>query len=61
MGEHFKEVDLARMYPQEEVYDHHVLLAFTHDDDAEFFREWWDEVGSAAFNEWHKKREVEEQ
>lgn len=61
MNEPFKDVDLARMYPQQEVFDHHVLLAFVNDDDAEFFREWWGDIGSAAFNEWFKNREVAEQ
>ena len=57
----FTAVKFARQYPQHDVAEHHLLMAFTHDEDAELFREWWIDVGSAAFAAWLGDQEEDEQ
>ena len=59
--EPFRNVELAQEYPQQEVFEHHVLMAFLHDEDAAFFREWWEAQGSINFNRWLNARPTEEQ
>lgn len=41
--------------------EHEVFLAFNGDDEGQFFREWWADVGAAAFAKWFNERESEEQ
>lgn len=41
--------------------DHEVFLAFNGDDEGIFFREWWADVGAAAFAKRFSEREAEEQ
>lgn len=56
----FTAVTFRDQYPQEDVADHEVLMAFHGDDDAIFFREWWHARGAAAFGKWLTKRKAEE-
>lgn len=57
----FTAVRFAGQYPQQDVADNEVFMSFLNDEDAIFFREWWNEEGAAAFQKWLSAREVEEQ
>lgn len=57
----FNALKLPTQYPQSDVAEHEVLMAFLNDEDAAFFREWWADRGSYDFNEWLDKRETAEQ
>ena len=48
----FDKVDFPKEYPQTEVAEHEVLMAFNGDADALAFRDWWHEQGATIFGEW---------
>lgn len=48
----FTKVEFPRYYPQADVADHEVLMAFNGDSDAIKFREWWAKDGAFLFNEY---------
>lgn len=56
-----RDVDMPDQYPANDVADHEVFLSFRNDDDAIFFREWWNDVGVKAFAKWLDKRPVHEE
>lgn len=41
-----------------EIHDHETLLAWSGDDDAILFAEWWNEKGFAAFSKWATKEKA---
>jgi hypothetical protein len=55
-GEPFRLVDFPGEYPQQDVFEHHVLMAFSRDKDALLFHEWWRSQGAIAFNRWMQTR-----
>lgn len=57
----FTAVTFDNEYPQQSIADHEVLMSFQHDEEAAFFREWWDDVGARQFGRWMDERPVEEQ
>jgi hypothetical protein len=59
MNEPFRDVELVRQYPMQDVADHEVLMAFRNDSDAIDFREWWHLKGAALFNKWLLKSREE--
>mgnify|MGYP001563449615 CR=1 FL=1 len=44
--------DQPREYPSHSVFEHHILLAFNDDLDAERFDDWWNNEGWDAFQKW---------
>jgi len=52
----FTDVTFPRQYPRHDVADHEVIMAFRNDDDAEKFRQWWDEVAATEFYRWLQKQ-----
>lgn len=59
--ERFTDVELRDQYPQNDVADHEVFMSFRNDDDAAFFREWWEDEGAVAFGKWLSERSEVEQ
>lgn len=59
MNEPYRDVEFPRVYPQESVPDHVVLMSFNGDPDAIAFHDWWHEQGAVAFNRWLKERQGE--
>lgn len=51
----FKDVDFRTEYPTGHVAEHEVFMSFNGDSQAEAFREWWDESGASAFQEYLNK------
>lgn len=54
--EPFTGMTFPRFYPQHEVAEHEVLMAFNGDSDALAFYDWWDREGAVAFNQYLTKR-----
>lgn len=48
----FEDVNFPRQYPQGDVADHEVLMAFRNDSDALAFRDWWHEEGKVMFQDY---------
>lgn len=48
----FTDCNLPMEFPQQDVAEHEVFITFTNAADADFFREWWQDVGSWDFNRW---------
>lgn len=40
--------------------EHEVFMSFTNDDDANYFREWWDEKGNEQFESWIRTKFAKE-
>ena len=52
---------LTEHFPAEACAEFQVFLSFRNDDDGVFFREWWQDVGAAAFAKWVSERDTEDQ
>ena len=48
----FEDLTFPRQYPQSDVSDNEVLMAFRNDEDAIVFRDWWHEEGKVMFQDY---------
>ncbi len=59
MGQ-FDALSFPKEYPQHDVAEHEVLMAFNNDADAISFREWWSRGGAVMFGAWLEEMQAEE-